>query len=54
MARMAANDFLRNPSLMMSSYLEWAAAVQALIKSGQLSTAGQQTQPWPGARASSS
>ena len=42
---MAANDFLRNPTLMMASYLEWAAAVQTLIKSGQLSTAGQPRQP---------
>jgi hypothetical protein len=36
--KMAANDFLRNPSLMIAVYLEWSTAAQMLADSGQLST----------------
>jgi hypothetical protein len=34
---LAANDWLRNPTLMMASYLELSAAVESLALSGQLS-----------------
>ena len=37
LAKIAANDFLRNPTLMMPAYLEWGAAMSALARSGQLS-----------------
>ena len=36
-AMLAANDFLTNPTLMVCTYLEWAAAMKALGLSGQLS-----------------
>ena len=36
-AMLAANDFLTNPTLMICTYLEWAAAMKALARSGQLS-----------------
>ena len=36
LARIAANDFLINPSLMVPCYLEWAAACEHLAKSGVL------------------
>ena len=35
--RLAANDFLRNPTTMMATYLELSSAVEALAHSGQLS-----------------
>lgn len=38
--RIAAADFLRNPNLMMSKYLELSAAVEALAESGILSKSG--------------
>lgn len=36
-AMLAANDFLTNPTLMVCTYLEWAAAAKTLGLSGQLS-----------------
>ena len=38
-AYLAANDFLRNPMLMICTYLEWAAAATAVARSGRLSLA---------------
>ena len=38
-AYIAANDFLKSPTLMVTCYLEWAAACERLATSGQLSTA---------------
>ena len=38
-ANLAANDFLRDPILMMAAYLEWSAGARALARSGQLSLA---------------
>ena len=36
-ARLAANDFVRNPTLMIIVYMEWSSAAETLAKSGQLS-----------------
>ena len=36
-AMLAANDFLTHPTLMICTYLEWAAAMDRLARSGQLS-----------------
>ena len=38
-AYISANDFLKSPTLMVTCYLEWAAACERLAGSGQLSTA---------------
>ena len=38
-AYLAANDFLRNPMVMICTYLEWSAAADAVARSGQLSLA---------------
>ena len=38
-AHLAANDFLKNPNMMICAYLEFAAAAHLLARSGQLSTA---------------
>ena len=42
-ALLAANDFLVNPTMMMCTYLEWAAAMQELSTSGQLSLSASTT-----------
>ena len=39
LANLAANDFLKNPTLMVAVYLEWSAAARMLARSGVLSTA---------------
>jgi hypothetical protein len=39
--RLAANDFLRNPNLMMATYLELSRAVEAVARSGLLSKGGE-------------
>ena len=38
-AHLAANDFLKNPTMMICAYLEFAAAAHQLARSGTLSTA---------------
>ena len=37
LSKIAARDFLRNPTLMIIVYLEWSSAAERLAASGQLS-----------------
>ena len=40
LARIASNDFVRHPTLMMAAYLELSSAVESMSRSGQLSKGG--------------